>query len=375
MSGKLGEADHESCRRTGKRLTAIVNGDILTSMKQSYFKIATRLILPLVSLLLFLVIVEFGLRLAGVDTFFQNRFFVLNRALDYPDIFKKDHNLFWRFRPNRTISSKFFIGRTYHINSLGLNGQEVDPIKKKKRLLALGNSCTFGWGVAYENGYVTRLRKLLGESYEVINGAVPGYSSLQGLRFYRSDLYRLRPDIVLILFAFNDHWAAASQIADKDQKLPPQFILDIQNNLARLHTYRLMKKLILSTMEKNPDSLFDRTKPVYRVGPEDFRKNLTALCRAIRSNGARPILLTSPIPSLQLYYPPGYHSGLHRFHARYNTIIREVAVAEGAGLVDLAVEFDKYDNLFDDPLVDAIHFNKRGHKLAAELIYKYLVSK
>ncbi len=328
--------------------------------------------MSLVSLVIFLVLIEIGLRLFGVDTFFQNRFFVLNRALDYPDIFKKDHNLFWRFRPNRTVSSRFFIGRTYHINSLGLSGPEVSAIKTKPRILALGNSCTFGWGVPFEKGYVQQLGHLLGGAYEVINGAVPGYTSLQGLRFYRLELRKLKPDIVLILFAFNDHWAAASQIPDKAQKLPPQLVLDLQNSLARLHTYRLLKKLILSTVETSSDSLFDRSAPVYRVGPEDFRKNLVALCNEVRSDGARPILLTSPIPSLERYYLPGYKSGLHRFHALYNNIIRDVAKSEGVDIVDIAREFDKYDNLFDDPLVDAIHFNARGHRLVAEMIYQYL---
>ena len=58
---------------------------------------------------------------------------------------------------------------------------------------------------------------MLGGKYEVINAGIPGYTSLQGERFLKSDLLKLEPDIVPIMFAWNDHWAAASGIADKDQ--------------------------------------------------------------------------------------------------------------------------------------------------------------
>ncbi|MBU8932506.1 MAG: SGNH/GDSL hydrolase family protein [candidate division Zixibacteria bacterium] len=336
--------------------------------------IVLRLVVAVVSLVTLVALIDGVIRLAKIETFFQNRFFILNRALDYPDIFKKDHNLFWRFRPDRTVSSKFFIGRTYRINSLGLHGPEIEKHANRPRILGLGNSCTFGWGVAYETGYLRQLETMLTGEYEVINGAIPGYTSLQGKRFYESDLRSLGPDIVLILFAFNDHWAAASQIADKDQQPPPQFLLDIQNNLSRLHTYRLMKKLLLVMIEQDRDSLFDRSAPVYRVGPDDFRDNIESLCQRIRDDGARPILLTSPIPLLATYYPPGHRSPLHSFHEKYNRIIREIASISNIKMVDLAVEFDRHTGLFDDPLVDAIHFNARGHHVAARIIHEHLTS-
>ena len=46
----------------------------------------------LLILLIFLLLLELALRLASVETHFQNRFFLVNRALDYPEVFLKDHN-------------------------------------------------------------------------------------------------------------------------------------------------------------------------------------------------------------------------------------------------------------------------------------------
>jgi lysophospholipase L1-like esterase len=320
----------------------------------------------------FFLVLEVVVRIIGVDTYFQNRFFVLNRALDYPDVFQKDRDLFWRFHPNQLITSRFFEGKTYRINSLGLRGEEVNKVKTKPRILILGNSCSFGWGVSYAETYGEQLETLLQDTFEVINAAVPGYTSLQGKRFFEKELIRLQPDIVIILFAWNDHWAAANQIADKDQEFPPQVIISLQNFLSRFHFYRLVRKLLLSAVERNPDSLFDRRAPVYRVGLDDFRKNLRDICRLAHSIGATPILLTSPIPALTTYYLPGVRSPMHRYHEKYNQVIRDLAASDSIDLVDLAREFDKYSDLYDDATKDPIHFNAKGHTVAAQTLAEYI---
>ena len=309
-----------------------------------------------------------------IDTYFQSRFFVMNRDLDYPDVFKRDRHLFWRPYPSRTIKSKFFDGRTYSFNSLGLRGREIEKTKFKPRIIALGNSCTFGWGLNDEQVFTTLIGNILDKKYDVINAAVPGYSSYQGKAFYESKIAELQPDVLLILFAWNDQWVAANDISDKNQEFPPEFIIDAQNLLSRLHTYRLMKKLLLSVSEKDPDSLYSRIHPVHRVSLEDFYNNLKSISLKAQNNGATPVLLTSPIPSLEKYYIPGSISPLHTIHEQYNMTIRELAKNENVPMVDLALEFDKYNGLFDDADYDPIHFNARGHRLAAELIARKIAS-
>jgi len=331
-----------------------------------------RILFSLVILVVCLVVLELAVRIGGVDTYYQNRLFVLNRALDYPDVFEKDYDLFWRFRKDRVVTSKFFEGKTYHINSLGLRGDEISEVKNKKRILFLGNSCTFGWGVSLSDTYAVKLGELLNDEYEIINGAIPGYSSLQGRRFFENQLVGLKPDIVFIQYAWNDHWSAAMEIADKDQRFSSPAILELQNFLSRFHTYRLMKKLLVTARNRSPDSLFNRDKPVYRVSLDDFYLNLKAICGGAQKAGCRPILLTSPIPSLETYYPTGVKSNMHLFHERYNRVIRQLAVDEQIEMIDLALEFDSFDDLFDDAVNDPIHFNARGHRKTAELITAYL---
>lgn len=330
--------------------------------------LAAKLLLSLTSILIFLMIAEETIRLLDINTYFQSRFFLVNRTLDYPDVFERDRRLFWKPRPNQTVTSQFFNGRTYRFNFMGLRGDDFDKAKTKPRIIALGNSCTFGWSVTEEEIFTTLLKNQLHYKYQVINAGIPGYTSFQGRIFYESKIAELQPDILLILFAWNDQWLAANDIPDKDQKFPPQMIIKAQNLLSHLHGYRLLKRLLLSTFEKDPDSLFSKADPVSRVGLDDFYENLKAICREASSNGTVPILLTSPAPSLEKYYVPGSVSHLHSYHDKYNRVIRKLANDESIEMVDLAVEFDKHGGLFDDADYDPIHFNASGHNLAAFLI-------
>ncbi len=330
--------------------------------------VTRKVVFSILVVVCFLAANELALRLSGFDTYVQNRFFVVNRALDYPDVFLRDKQLFWRLKKDQTVTSNFFEGRTYRINSFGLRGKEISKEKNKPRIVTLGNSCTFGWRIDSNLTYTAKLEKLLEHKYEIINAGIPGYSSYQGKSFFETELVKLKPDYVLILFGWNDHWAAANGIADKDQQLPSKLIINIQNQLSNLHLYRVIKKVVLSSIESDIDSLFDREAPVYRVAVNDFEHNLRSICRTARDNLTVPILITAPIPSLQNYYPPGINSGLHRYHELYNQAVRQVAEQDSVLLVDAALEFDKFGNLYDDARDDPIHFNVKGHELLADLL-------
>jgi lysophospholipase L1-like esterase len=336
-----------------------------------------RLLALLLSIPVFIILSEIIFAVIPVDAFFQNRFFLVNRALDYPDVFLKDHYLFWRMRPDHTIRSRFFEGKQYHINKCGLRGRDIPAGSDCVRIVALGNSCTFGWGMPDDETFVRQLETMIDDDRtlpraEVINAGIPGYSSFQGRRFFVSDITALHPDVVLIMFGWNDQWAAADNIPDKDQRMPPRLIIAIQNTLARLETYRIVKKLLLSAIEKPLESKLIKEAPVYRVSTTDFYDNLNVIVQACKREGIVPILLTSPIPSLEKYYPAGRRSPMHKAHNAYNNQTRLLARNTKTGLVDIAREFDRYDDLYDNAAQDPIHFNAKGHRVVARAIYNHL---
>lgn len=337
-----------------------------------------KILFLILSIPVFLLLTEILLTIIPIDTYFQNRFFLVNRALDYPEVFKKDYHLFWRLRPSQTIRSRFFENKEYRINSHGLRGDEIPLKADRPRIIALGNSCTFGWGVRYDQTYIRQLGKLINSERTLpeitaINAAVPGYSSFQGRRFFISDITKLEPDIVLIMFAWNDQWAAAANIPDKEQQPPPEYIISIQNLLSQLEIYRLFKKLLLSAVEEPLGARLIRENPVYRVDLVDFYDNLNVIVQYCKREGIVPVLLTSPVPLLEKYYPPGSRSIMHKYHEQYNRQTRLLARATGTPLIDIAREFDRHDRLFDDAPEDPIHFNAQGHRVAAQAIYDFII--
>jgi len=336
-----------------------------------------KILLLVLSVPAFILLTEIIFTIVPVDTYFENRFFLVNRSLDYPEVFKKDHDLFWRMRSSQIIRSRFFENREYRIDAYGLRGGEVSPKSDKIRIIAMGNSCTFGWRIPDSLTFVKQLEQMLnGDSsipeVETINAGIPGYSSFQGMRFFFSDIVPLKPDILLIMFAWNDQWAASDNIADKDQKQPPNYVIGIQNFFSQLKIYRITKKLLLSAVEEPLDAKLIKENPIYRVSLEDFYDNLNSIVQYCKENKITPILLTSPIPSLDKYYPPGRKSPMHVYHEYYNSQTRLLAKNSGVAVIDLAKIFDDYDNLFDDAPNDPIHFNAEGHRVAAAAIYEFI---
>lgn len=93
----------------------------------------------------------------------------------------KNPNLMYELRPNAQV------GELIRINSAGFRDYEFQKQKTNGvfRIAVLGNSITFGWGLALEDTYPKILENLLNEkkgnkkfTYQVYNFAIDGYNSL-----------------------------------------------------------------------------------------------------------------------------------------------------------------------------------------------------
>lgn len=96
-------------------------------------------------------------------------------------------------------------------NSRGFRGREVDMPKPagRIRIVALGDSVTFGWGVNDADTFCSQLERDLraqhpGVDLEVVNLGVPGYATRQEVALLKRNLAELQPDVVLVGFYTND---------------------------------------------------------------------------------------------------------------------------------------------------------------------------
>jgi lysophospholipase L1-like esterase len=163
-------------------------------------------LLVVISTITALVIAEVFLSL-----FFPQRT-VRQYLTDRPAMFVADETLFMTLEPGFNgylKEAEFRVGVS--INSLGYRQPEFDPLKGSQlRILVVGDSFTFGYGVEESEGYVRVLEQELNalapaKDIEVINTGVPAWWTDAYYLYLKTRGLDLEPDVVLLgLFMGND---------------------------------------------------------------------------------------------------------------------------------------------------------------------------
>lgn len=154
----------------------------------------------------------------------------------------------------------------FSINSRGFRGREFGAKADDVfRILVLGDSQAFGFGVSDEETFSFQLEKCLNErqeqAFEILNGGVPGYGTIDQLNFLRSRGPHVNPDFVILQFLSDndfeenrrpasewahveDGWLIAREGAVDAYEDPPMWRKTefwLKNNL---HTARFMSERI-----------------------------------------------------------------------------------------------------------------------------------
>jgi lysophospholipase L1-like esterase len=288
-------------------------------------------------------------------------------------IYEPDPVLYWKPAPNQDCYTK--IGHLpVHINSLGTRGPEFTPDKPANtlRILSLGDSRTFGWGLRQSETYSDRLRQLLqangghSRKVEVINAGVNAWSYAQMLAYFRHTGLGFHPDIVILGEA--NLW---TQFTDRNS---PQFVrqflwrVRLKNFLRRFAIYHYVVEVKLKSVyeryrtrfipvDPSQDTLFEQEQ---QKDPDAlFRAEIQDLCELALTNRVKPVLLYLPIvDELQ-----STNTG------RTLNIKRQVAATLHVPLVDLTGALRpglKALYLEGDP----VHLNARGNEIVAEHLFQ-----
>ncbi|MCP3984609.1 MAG: hypothetical protein GY723_09465 [bacterium] len=155
----------------------------------------------------------------------------------------------------------------------------LERVKGRRRVLFLGDSFGFGYGV--ERGEL--LPDLLEERFadtEFVNASVAGWGTDQQLLFFRQQGYRYSPDVVLYLFHPND--VEDNNAARRYRYPKPQFIFDSEGRLELTG----VPVPALSLREKFGRFLQQQTFAIYRVW--DWRDQLRTVWQQRQTNTDAP---------------------------------------------------------------------------------------
>ena len=125
----------------------------------------------------------------------------------YPQVsYRPDSDVMFTLAPNQHAYSA---DKEVHINANGMRGQLI-PYERtpgRTRLLFIGDSIAFGYGVRDEEVVTSRVAQLLGAqgvAPEVINASVPAYNTEQEVTLLEREGLRYRPDWVIVGVCWND---------------------------------------------------------------------------------------------------------------------------------------------------------------------------
>jgi lysophospholipase L1-like esterase len=231
-----------------------------------------------------------------------------------------------------------------HTNDLGLRGAEPRD-DGSVRVLAAGDSCTWGWRVAENQSYPSVLERMLGEMaiqnrYQVINAGVPGYTSFQGLEYVRERGVRLAPAILIVAYGFNDVFPTGdveAQIARERAWMTVLRADDFLLNHSPIYRWTRWRAEAAASRRREP-----------RVSVESYARNLRRMVEIGRESGAKVMLLSFWGP----YVPEqDYRKAL-------------IAVAKDLGVPLVTYEGER---------IDAVHPTVAGYEDLAKRIANRLI--
>ncbi len=265
------------------------------------------------------------------------------------------------------------------VNQLGFRGADTTLQKPDgvTRIVVLGDSFTFGEGVAAGEAFPARLERLLNDGaarrYEVLNLGVPGYNTVQEVAYFRERGLSLDPDLVMIAFTLSDAEEGVLGLRVPSRTLPIRIKEFIKAHFGLYDFVRLqIFKLIALRAKHDPAvAAWPAVLPLRRAsrgetndGWEQCRTALAEFAAECTNAHVPCMVVLWPVLERLEDYP---YQSEHRF-------LHEQAAAIGLPLVDLLPLFEgrNAERLWAKPTDP--HPNAVAHEIAAHGLLRYLAS-
>ncbi len=243
------------------------------------------------------------------------------------------------------------------------------------RIMALGDSVTFGRGVPSEETYARVLEARLNEknagTHEVMNFAVGGYNSEQEFEFYRTVGRKYQPDLLIIGFVLNDcHPASvlmnhfAAQKANK-QKMSRQEASEPDGLLGQSRLFERLRGWLDETRKERPGT------PLWVSKQCAIPENWAIVERGFRE--LADITAADATPVVVVIFPMLYDFDNYPFAALHESVQAE-ARKHGFPVLDLFRAFAEFDaDELQAAPGDLVHLSAKGHRVAARSIHRFLL--
>jgi lysophospholipase L1-like esterase len=288
---------------------------------------------------------------------------------------------FWRLKPKSIIVQSERLGDTeYVINSLGYRGAEVDTAIEGKRVVFLGDSITFGTGVAEPDTFFSLLSGKLKSAHNMdsVNLSLFAYSPYDYLNTWCRIAKNLKPDMVVLQIYMNDFGVKPSNTpveVSLARKLRALFYLTISESAILRRLYQVVHMIfyfLIHDMRRTylPRTLFDAEPKAIRALLDDAKRpdtvggvfQLRELINDVKETGAK----------LLLFYSPNEVQMFTDQYDSINSFVRRIASGTSTPFVDLTQELRKSPQRRKF-FIDGLHYSRQGHKEVAEILNRELL--
>src|SRR5262245_39181724 len=255
------------------------------------------------------------------------------------------------------------------------------PAVPTSRILVVGDSFTWGWGVSQGQVFTDLLQAALPATVAVYNRGVPGFGTAQEYLLLQRELAARAYDAVVLMFYMNDLSDNISarqgrrpyfELVDGELRARNQPALPVVNPVghflrehSRAYAFVQFELELLRSEERRVGNERD-----YRTAPAvDFHdvpgyavtaRLLGEIQRLAHKHGARFFLVYIPQRSeIELDAPFPYVRSIH-------AMVDDIARREGIPLLDLSPPFHQHAKAGEQLIypIDA-HWNPAGHRVAA----------
>ena len=258
---------------------------------------------------------------------------------------------------HRPYAETTLMGAKVRINSDGLRDKEYPIVRgNEKRIVFLGDSLTFGWGVEEEDSFGNMMEKMLNElsPTEIINFGTGNYNTEQEVHLFLQKGLKYNPDKVVVFYFIND-----AEITPGKSKL---WFLGY-SQLVTLYWSRM--HILLERFRPSQgykayySSLYQKNQPGFLRAQKAFLL-LRDVCR--KNNIALQVVLLPELHEVERYP-----------FQREHQLISDFLKLNQIESLDLAPYFSKEHRPMDLWVArDDAHPNKKGHQLIAQYAFDFI---
>jgi hypothetical protein len=240
------------------------------------------------------------------------------------------------------------------------------------RVIALGDSFTFGPEIHQDDAYPARLERILNHldrsnRFSIFNFGVRGYSTAQELNLLKNTYKKVAPNLVLLQITLNDPELVPYRVTHP--YLDAHGRVKLTNPIfTYLHSLKLVVQRILNAQTYNEHTEYYSKLFNNPVTYFHFKKSIQEIKRLLVANNIDLAAVVFPLfsNSLSKSYP---------FIECHNKI-HEILNTEGIPFIDILHRFQRLDpsRLQVFPGVDS-HPNEIAHRIAADKISLWLMKK